>query len=103
MTPGVPAQADIGLFFVSPESLDCAEARAIVADEDARLLRALLISNRLQELADPQPPCISCSTLRRQRVICTDDLVTVRNVCFGTEEERPIIPEMVQEITRIPG
>src|SRR5439155_24348656 len=75
MTSGIPAHADIGLFLMSPESLDGAETRAVFADDYARLLRALLIRNGLQELADPEPARIACSTLRGQRVICTDDFV----------------------------
>src|SRR5204862_6845830 len=65
VSPGIAAQADIGLLLVSPESLDGAETRTILADENARLRGALLIRNRLQELSDPEPSCIPCSALRR--------------------------------------
>src|SRR5205823_12089754 len=88
MTSGIPAHADIGLFLMSPESLDGAQPRAILADENARLFRAFLIGNRLQELADPEPACIPGSALRGQRVICTDDFVAVRDVGLRAQEQR---------------
>src|ERR1700757_2530350 len=54
MTSGVAPHAEVGLFLVSPESLDSAQARAVVTDQHTRLFRAFLIRHRLQELPHPQ-------------------------------------------------
>src|SRR5262249_35005589 len=97
----VAPKAQVGLFLVTPEALDRAKARAVLADRHARLGRHLLVGAGLQELADPEAAGVARGAEGRQRVVGADHLVAVGTVGLRAEEERAVVPHLREEKTGV--
>src|SRR5437764_9082343 len=94
----VASDPDIGLLGMRQKALEHAKARAVPADERARLVREhLLVRASLDELADPEAAGVPRRLVGGQRVVGADHLVAVRDVRAGPQEQGAVVHHVVEE------
>src|SRR5437868_2116701 len=97
----IAAESNIGLLLVRPESFDRAEARAILADLHAGVLGALLVGDRLHELADPESACVASGAACGKRVVGADHFVAISYVGLRAKKQRSVVAHVLEEVARI--
>src|SRR6476660_8646015 len=78
------------------EPFGSTQSGASLSDDQARGRGQPLVCDGLQELSDPQSTGVSGRAPRWKYVVRADDLVTIGDVGFRSEEQGAVVPETVE-------